>query len=111
MWAMAKKSENAVSSALGVLVLAVFAVATEAGALAAEAEPHTHVAIAIDPALDWEAVIAATLSAHPRGAELAARAAEAEAWGVRGRHWLAAAPALYFSYLSDSPLDDSGQLE
>jgi outer membrane protein TolC len=80
-------------------------------ARAAEAETHAHVPIAVDAALDWEGVIEATLRSHPRGAELAARAAEAEAWARRGRNWLAAAPALYFSYLSDSPLDDLGQLE
>jgi outer membrane protein TolC len=111
MWAMEKNSDNAVSRMLGALVLAMLGVATQADGLAAEAEPHSHVAIASDPSLDWETVIAATLSAHPRGAELAARTAEAEAWRARGRQWLAAAPALYFSYLSDSPLDDSGQLE
>lgn len=103
---------NAAGRALGALVLAaVLCAGAEPSVLAAELETHAHVPIAIDPALDWEAVIAATLSTHPRGAELAARAAEAEAWAARGRHWLAAAPALYFSYLSDSPLDDLGQLE
>jgi outer membrane protein TolC len=86
---------------------------TLTGALAAEdASPlHGHVPIAVDATLDWDTLIELTFGAHPRGLELAARAAEADAWSERGRKWLAAAPSLYFSYLSDSALDDVGQLE
>jgi hypothetical protein len=79
--------------------------------LAAGQESHSHVPIRVDEGLDWDALIAATLAAHPSGQALAARAAEAAAWTARGHGWLAAAPSLYFSYLSDSPLDDFGQLE
>ena len=49
MWAMEKNSDNAVSRMLGALVLAMLGVATQADGLAAEAEPHSHVAIASDP--------------------------------------------------------------
>jgi outer membrane protein TolC len=98
-------------AARALLFLAVAAVAVPLAAFAADEHPHAHRPIAVDATLDWNAVIDATLQAHPRGAELAARADEAAAWMERGRHWLAAAPALYFSYLSDSPLDDFGQLQ
>jgi hypothetical protein len=70
------------------------------------ADDDAHAPITTDATLDWDTLIAVTLSAHPRGTELAARAEEAQAWNVRGRNWLAAAPALYFSYLSDSALDE-----
>ena len=109
---MKQRDEHTAGRALGVLMLAAVSCGgAVSGALAAQGETHAHISIASDAALDWDGLIAATLSAHPRGAELAARNAEAEAWSERGRHWLAAAPALYFSYLSDSPLDDLGQLE
>lgn len=72
---------------------------------------HVHVPIAVDATLDWRSLIDATLAAHPRGAELRARAEEAAAWQRRGSQWLSAAPSLYFSYLSDAPLDDTGQRE
>jgi outer membrane protein TolC len=75
------------------------------------AEAHPHVAIATDTTLDWDALIVATMAVHPRGLDLAARAAESAAWSARGRRWLAAAPALYFSYLSDRSLDDFGRRE
>lgn len=75
----------------------------------AESESHAHVPIAVDAELDWETLVATAMAAHPRGAELAARAAEAAAWTARGQQWLAAAPALYFSYLSDRTLSDFGQ--
>ena len=72
-------------------------------------EVHTHVPLEIDPALDLRAVVEAALAAHPQSGELVAREREAEAWAARGRQWLAAAPALYFSYLNDAPRDDWGQ--
>jgi cobalt-zinc-cadmium efflux system outer membrane protein len=93
------------------LAAAALALAQPLVALAAEQEPHAHVPIVIDATLDWNELIDATLNAHPRRTELAARADEAAAWSERGHNWLAAAPALYFSYLSDSALDDFGQLE
>jgi cobalt-zinc-cadmium efflux system outer membrane protein len=74
-----------------------------------EGEVHTHEPVAIDPGLEWSTVIDAALAAYPARGELAARSAEVEAWERRGRQWLAAAPALYFSYLSDRPRDDWGQ--
>lgn len=74
-----------------------------------EGEVHTHEPVLIDPELDWSAVIEAALAAYPARGELAARNSEAEAWERRGRQWLAAAPALYFSYLTDRPRDDWGQ--
>lgn len=72
-------------------------------------EVHTHEPVVVDPALDWKALIEVALAAYPARGDVAARAAEAEAWERRGRRWLAAAPALYFSYLSDRPRDDWGQ--
>lgn len=72
-------------------------------------EAHTHVPLEIDSALDLRAVVEAALAAHPQSGELVARELEAEAWAARGRQWLAAAPALYFSYLTDRPRDDWGQ--
>jgi outer membrane protein TolC len=95
---------------LGVLAFAA-ALGYPFGAQAAEEQPHAHVPIVTDATLDWDSLVAATLAAHPRGYELAARAEEAAAWTERGRNWLAAAPAFYFSYLSDALLDDFGQLE
>jgi outer membrane protein, heavy metal efflux system len=74
-------------------------------------EGHVHTPLIVDASLGWPAVIDAALTAHPRSGELAARTAEASAWERRGHQWLAAAPALYFSYLSDSVLDDVGQRE
>jgi cobalt-zinc-cadmium efflux system outer membrane protein len=91
------------------LVLSLAACAHVASA--AEPESHAHVPIKVDAELDWETLLATALAAHPRGPELSARAAEAAAWTARGRQWLAAAPAMYFSYLSDRPLSDVGQRE
>lgn len=76
-----------------------------------EAQLHPHEPVAEDPALDWATLIRTTLETYPRHRELAARAVEAQAWRRRGRSWLAAAPSLYFSYLSDGPRDDFGQRE
>ncbi len=72
-------------------------------------EGHTHVPVVVDPALDWATLIDTALAAHPQSGELVARAAEASAWQRRGKQWLAAAPSLYFSYLSDRSLDNMGQ--
>lgn len=107
---MSKRTRRQAGTA-GLLALAALALASSSTATLAAEDGHAHVPIAIDPTLDWDTLIAATLTAHPRGPELAARATEAEAWTERGRHWLAAAPAFYFSYLTDEPLDDFGQLE
>ena len=74
-------------------------------------EAHQHVPLTVDPTLDWHALIDVTLAAHPRNGELTARAEEAVAWATRGRQWLAAAPSLYFTYLSDGALDDRAQRE
>jgi outer membrane protein TolC len=103
-----KRGRRRVGAAAALLLLALAAGSVSP---AAESDSHAHVPITVDPTLDWATLIAATLTAHPRGTELAARAAEAAAWTERGRHWLAAAPAFYFSYLTDEPLDDFGQLE
>jgi outer membrane protein, heavy metal efflux system len=89
------------------LALAVILVARGTAAQAA----HAHVPVEIDATLDWPTLIATTLAAHPGSGELATHAVEAEAWEQRGQQWLAAAPALYFSYLSDNPFDDLGQRE
>jgi outer membrane protein TolC len=78
---------------------------------AAAQDAHAHVPVVVDATLDWTTLIATTLAAHPGSGELAAYVVEAEAWERRGRQWLAAAPALYFSYLSDGPLDNRGQRE
>ncbi len=94
---------SSVLAAAGVIGVPALAVGAEEG--------HVHVRLEIDPALDWNTLIDATLTAHPRGVELVARADEAAAWVARGKRWLAAAPALYFSYLSDRPLDNLGQRE
>jgi outer membrane protein TolC len=67
--------------------------------------------LTVDPTLDWQALIDTTLAGHPRSGELTARAEEAAAWATRGRQWLAAAPSLYFTYLSDGWLDDRDQRE
>jgi cobalt-zinc-cadmium efflux system outer membrane protein len=92
-----------VSLALAVLLPAMSA----QGQVAVNA--HTHEPVGVDPMLDWRSLIEIALAAYPATSELAARAAEADAWNRRGRQWLAAAPALYFSYLSDRPRDDWGQ--
>jgi outer membrane protein TolC len=81
-----------------------------AGGAAAQ-ESRQHQPLTIDPTLDWQTLIEATLAAHPRSGELIARADEAAAWTTRGRQWLAAAPSLYFTYLTDSPLDNREQRE
>jgi outer membrane protein TolC len=95
----------------GSLLAALLSIASPFAAFAADDASRAHVPITTDVTLDWDTLMAVTLSAHPRGTELAARAEEAAAWNERGRNWLATAPALYFSYLSDSALDDFGQLE
>jgi outer membrane protein TolC len=89
--------------------LALLLAASAQLASAAEPDSHAHVPIAVDAALDWDTLLTTTMAAHPRGPELEARAVEAAAWTARGRQWLAAAPALYFSYLSDRPISDFGQ--
>jgi outer membrane protein TolC len=91
-----------------VLALVVLAASTAATACA---EEHGHVPLTTDTGLDWQALVTATMAAYPRGRELEARVTEAAAWTARGRQWLAAAPAFYFSYLSDEALDDFGQRE
>jgi cobalt-zinc-cadmium efflux system outer membrane protein len=93
--------------ARGVTTVALALVAV--GAAAQEAPQHAP--LTVDPALDWDTLIETALNAHPRSGELGARAAEAAAWAARGRQWLAAAPSLYFTYLSDGPLDDRNQRE
>jgi outer membrane protein TolC len=80
-------------------------------AAAAESLVHSHAPLELDSALAWDDVIDATLAAHPRRGELAARESEAAAWAERGKSWLAAAPAFYLSYLSDRALDDNGLSE
>jgi outer membrane protein, heavy metal efflux system len=74
-----------------------------------EPSAHVHVPLVVDGELDWQTLIDTALAAHPQSGELVARAAEADAWQRRGKQWLAAAPSLYFSYLSDRSLDDFGQ--
>jgi outer membrane protein TolC len=106
-----RRGEGAVCALRESLLAALLSVASSFAAFAADDGSHAHVPITIDATLDWDALMDATLGAHPRGTELAARAEETAAWNERGRSWLAAAPALYFSYLSDSPRDDFGQLE
>ena len=80
-------------------------------AAAAESLVHSHAPLETDSALGWDDVIDATLAAHPRRSELAARESEAAAWAERGKSWLAAAPAFYMSYLSDRALDHNGLRE
>jgi outer membrane protein TolC len=81
------------------------------GGVVSAQEAHQHVPLTVDPTLDWQTLIDTTLAAHPRSGELTARAEEAAAWASRGRQWLAAAPSLYFTYLSDRRLDDRDQRE
>jgi outer membrane protein TolC len=81
------------------------------GGIAGAQEAHQHVPLTVDPALDWQTLIDTTLAAHPRSGELVARAEEAAAWTARGRQWLAAAPSLYFTHLSDARIDDRDQRE
>ena len=95
----------------GVRAVATVAATAALAISGAAQQVHTHVPVEVDATLDWPTLIATTLAAHPGSGELAARTAEAEAWERRGRQWLAAAPSLYFSYLSDRPLDDVGQRE
>src|SRR5690606_32550253 len=61
--------------------------------------------------LTFKGLLEIALGAHPRQLELGARSAEAEAWRDRSGNLLAAAPSLYFSYLSDRPLDARDQRE
>ena len=89
-------------------VLALSAAAQPADESLAVGEAHAHVPLVVDTELNWSRLIETALAAHPQSGELIARAAEADAWQRRGRQWLAAAPALYFSYLSDRSLDDFG---
>jgi len=91
-------------AAIATLLLACLGVASGETA-------HQHTPLTVDPALDWQTLIDTTLAAHPRSGELIAREEEAAAWATRGRQWLAAAPSLYFTYLSDGWLDDRDQRE
>lgn len=92
-------------------VVAAVALLLLASGNAGAQEAHQHVPLTIDPTLDWQTLIDTTLAAHPRSGELTARADEAAAWATRGRQWLAAAPSLYFTYLSDGRLDNRDQRE
>lgn len=74
--------------------------------------PHAtdvHTPLTIDASLRWADILDATLATYPRRLELAARESEASAWTHRAGRLLAASPSMYFTYLSDSPLDDHGQ--
>lgn len=72
---------------------------------------HEHVPLAVDETLDWETLLDAAVTAHPRQRELAARGAEAGAWRERSDNLLSGAPSLYMSHLSDRSRDDRGQME
>ncbi len=102
-------SQQPVRTVRGALV--ALALLLLAGGEVGAQESHRHVPLTLDPTLDWPTLIDATLQAHPRSGELTARADEAAAWATRGRQWLAAAPSLYFTYLSDGRLDNRDQRE
>jgi outer membrane protein TolC len=76
-----------------------------------EAHVHTHVPVEIDASLGWADIIEAALATHPMRYELGARATEADIWQRRAGSWLAGAPSVYASYLSDGPRDNVGQRE
>jgi outer membrane protein TolC len=93
------------------VTLLAASVSSFAPTAASAQESHVHVPLEVDSALEWSGLLAATLDRYPRRVELAARADEAAAWERRGASWLAAAPSLTFSYLSDRALDATGQRE
>jgi cobalt-zinc-cadmium efflux system outer membrane protein len=89
--------------------LVMLAALFSAGAAAQDTEMHAP--LEVDAGLGWNELLTATLDNYPRHVELAARADEAIAWQRRGESWLAAAPSLTFTYLSDRALDSTGQRE
>jgi cobalt-zinc-cadmium efflux system outer membrane protein len=114
------KNENEVESstptpsrlrrAISVLALGIALGLSAAAAAAQSVLPeHLHAPVAVDPGLGWPELMTATLDAHPSQFELAALATQAEAWRDRGRQWVAGAPSLNLSYLSDRMLDDREQ--
>lgn len=103
--------------ALGLFILGGAGLAAPAAAQTGEpgsrrtADVDRHAPLAVDSALTFKGLLEIALGAHPRQLELGARSAEAEAWRDRSGNLLAAAPSLYFSYLSDRPLDARDQRE
>lgn len=92
--------------------VAADAAADDGGASVEHSRPmHAHEPLRVDADLTWPALIDRTLAAFPSLAAVEARAAEADALTRRAGRRLAAAPTLYFDYLSDAPLDGLDQRE
>jgi len=72
---------------------------------------HSHEPLILDATLTWQDLIETTVARFPRYAELAAHQAEADALVETGSRWFADTPAVFFSYLSDSALDNLDQRE
>lgn len=72
---------------------------------------HVHEPLKVDPNLSWRELIDHTLEGFPSLAAVQARASEADALSERASRWLAAAPTIYFDYLTDAPLSNFDQRE
>jgi len=72
---------------------------------------HSHEPLTIDASLSLTELLETTFMRYPRQIELEAHLAEADALVDAASRWLSAAPTLYFSYLSDAPLDALDQRE
>lgn len=70
-----------------------------------------HAPLARNPALDFEAVLAAALEHAPESVESSVRREQADAYAAAGRSLLAGRPNLWLNYYNDSPLDATGQVE
>ena len=88
--------------------VALLALVAVAAAAQTETHEHEHERLAVDTSLTLSAVVDATLSAYPTVAELAARAAQAEAWSERANSWTANRPVLSFRYQTDRYDADAG---
>jgi len=70
-----------------------------------------HQALPTNPALDFNAVLAAVLLHAPEAREGIVRSEQADAFVAAGDSWMAGIPSLAFNYYDDGRLDDRGQME
>lgn len=70
-----------------------------------------HAPLAKNPALTFDAVLAAALEHAPEHAEASVRREQANAYAAAGRSLLAGRPSLWLNHYNDSPLDATGQVE
>lgn len=75
------------------------------------AQELDHAPLAIDPALNFNALLGKTLSHAPDALQGPARQSEAQRMTALGQSWTAGRPALQMDYIDDRLLSDLGQSE